>query len=178
MNGRLILLVLLALCAAPSAFAADAALIDFELEDAEEVLHARSEWNGKAVVLFLSSRESVAHNENYVWSRPIMDAIAARADADAFVSARVVDVRGLPRFVRGMARGIAADEGNPVRLVLLDWEGSFAEAYRLRGDTYYLLVFDARHQLVLSEAMQAFSAEQLAAILVRLELVNSTTMQP
>jgi hypothetical protein len=161
-----------------AAVAAESTLIDFELEDHARTLHRAAEWNGKTVVLFATSREGQTHNQDYVWSAPIADFIAGLPASGEFVLARIADLRIVPRLMRGMARGMTEDAGNPVPLVLTDWDGSFAQAYALDDSSYHLMVFDAQKKLVLHEALQTFNQQQLAAILVRLEAINSATIQP
>ena len=160
------------------ATSAESTLIDFELEDHARTLHSAGDWNGKTVVLFVTSREGQTHNQDYVWSKPIADFIAGLPASGEFVLARVADLRIVPRLMRGMARGMTEDAGNPVPLVLTDWDGDFAQAYALDDSSYHLMVFDAQRKLVMHEALQTFDQQQLAAILVRLETINSVTIQP
>jgi hypothetical protein len=127
-------------------------MIDFELEDTDGHRRRLSEFRGRPVVLPVAGRESGEAAGRFG------AALGPRlVDTDAVV-VTIADTGGVPRLMRGMARGtiraglvrvqreapgMPADAWDRFTL-LLDWDGAALSALGLRGQTahYHVLVLD------------------------------------
>jgi hypothetical protein len=148
--------------------AAETGLIPFALDAHDGAAYTQDTWQGRPLVLFISSREGAAHNEDRVWSRPLADFFSQYAD-DVML-AGVAHAPGLPRFIRGMARGMAAPtDDDPVRIRLMDWDGVFMQRYELPSEAYNVLVFGRSGQLVYRKSLRTFGKAELDSVLRELQ---------
>src|SRR5438034_6414077 len=133
-------------------------MIDFELEDSDSRRRRLSEFRGRPVVLAVAGRDSGEAAGRFG------AALAPRLGGSDAVVVTVADTGGVPRLMRGVARGAiraglqrvqreAAHEapGLPADAwerftLLLDWDGNALQALGLRGQTdrYHVLVLDRR----------------------------------
>lgn len=165
-------LAMWALCPIMSGAAEDT-LISFSLEGQDGKTYTEQSWAGQALVLFLSTRESAVYNEGRVWSSPVVTFFRESPVADTTALVRIANISAVPRLFRGAAKSMVLDslkpaDDDPVRLSLLDWNAEFAKHYGAPDDSYNILVFDTKGQLVFRTALQKFDQQKLDVLLLEL----------
>jgi hypothetical protein len=119
-------------------------LIDYELEDQFEVVHANAEVRERVVVVIAAGRKGREHTA--AWGDVVRARLSDWLRADEVAVVPVADLRGVPGFLKGRIRGRFPEE--PQRWVLMDWGGRFAEAYELDEESVSLLLFASDGALV------------------------------
>ena len=148
-------------------------MINIELEDSEGHRRRLSEFRGRPVVLVVANKDSGEGAARFG------AALAPALDSGEAALISVADAGGVPRLLRGLARGAiraglekakrdAAHEAPELPpdvwdrfTLLLDWDGAALDALGLRGktDRFHVLVLDRqgeeRGRVVQGEAPQA-----------------------
>jgi hypothetical protein len=146
-------LSLLAILTGSTTAAADAAqpptyLIDFSLRDQFDDLHTQADTAGRVVLLIGSDGEGSEFND--LWGKAINPALADHPNHALLYQLPYADLRSVPFFARGFARGMMPEA--PQEWVLMDWKGSLAKAYRFQPGATNVLIFAADGTLSLQVA--------------------------
>ena len=97
-----------------------------------------------------------------------MDSLDGDTDIEQIRFIGVADLRGVPNFLKGFAKGkFPRDED---KSVLMDWKGIFAEAYQFKPKMSNILVFDHSGDLVHKTSVQAVDQQKLAVIAEKINL--------
>lgn len=139
--GLLISLLLTTAAPAPSAVAATAPsasrLIEFSLKDQFDDLHTDADAAGNVVLMIGSDGEGSDYND--LWGSAINEAIADHPHHDLLLQMPYADLRSVPFFAKGFARGMMPEA--PEEWVMMDWKGKLAKAYAFTPGATNVLVF-------------------------------------
>lgn len=137
--------------------------LDFALEDQFGRPHEASELEGRVVVLVAADRRAQASAD--AWVRALREELVSSRGEVAIV--RILDLRGVPFFMRAMIRkGLSQ---RPDDRCLLDWDGQLARSHPLEGGVANLLVFDEEGRLVGRTSGASPEAESLASLVALVE---------
>ena len=128
--------------------AAESTLIEFSLKDQFDTVHTRSETAGKTVLVLGSDGDGSEFNDP--WGETINERLADHPNYSQLHQLPYADLRSVPFFAKGFARGMMPEE--PENWVLMDWKGRIAKAYEFRDGATNMLVFAPDGTLTLQVA--------------------------
>lgn len=157
-NFSWILLACLITCLAAINLQGQTRLMPFTLKDQFNKVHQIADYQEAVVILVMSDRDGKRYNQ--LWSEAIYDSMdMGRTEKIKFLA--VADVRGVPKFFRGIVRRMLPRDRNVP--VLLDWQGAFAKHYKQVPGKSNMLIFDRqgnlRHRFNLTKMDQPKFAE-------------------
>lgn len=115
--------------------AADSTLTRFEMDDQAGKTHSTAAYLKSAVIVLGSDRAGSKYNEE--WGKALGSVLRKHTESGHAVFLGVADLRGVPRIFSGIIK----HNFPPDRVVLLDWKGVFANAYRFEAKSTNILVF-------------------------------------
>jgi len=136
-------LIVLLLALASHLRAQPASLIHFELQDQFDHRYSDASFRGKPLLLIICDRSSGRFGP--AWGRALDAHLGSNWRARTSV-VPVAQMPGLPRFLRGFAKGRFPHQSD--QAVLLDWDNVLSKAYGFHPGNCNLFVFDAAGRLL------------------------------
>ena len=137
------LLALALLFVGTAVVAQESALISFKIKDQFDKVHTDEECRGNVLVIIGGDKGGAEFSGQ--WGRAIHESLAGEVAFDEVEFLRYADMRGVPFFLKGMAKGKFPREEES--WVLLDWKGQIAKAYEFQSDETNIVVFSRDGQL-------------------------------
>jgi len=136
-------------------------LIPFELSDQFDNVYTHEDFLNHIVVLTGSDRKGSQYNKE--WGRAMYRALMHESIFIQIKWVGVADLGGIPFFLKGIVKNYFPEEKE--RWVLLDWDGEFAEAYKLQEDVSNIMIFDHQGSLVYQTTLTELDENKLDVIL-------------
>src|SRR5574337_337585 len=138
-------------------FARDVPLIAFALKDQFDREYTERSFSGKIVILIAGDREGSKFSDG--WQQTIQDALLKKQTGAQVQFVRVADLRGAPSVLRGFIKGKFPKEKD--HWSLMDWKGTFANAYGFELKSCNILIFDRQQRLVYKTNVQKLDPQKL-----------------
>ncbi len=121
----------------------DTTLVDFEIKDQLDRVHASQEYSGQSVVVVGFDRKGSDYRDR--WVSALRDSLRDSTGSELAKVLPVATLKGVPFFMKGFLKGkFPKDED---RWMLLDWKGRFTKAYDFVTDSCSFLIFDREGHL-------------------------------
>lgn len=137
-------------------------LISFSIEDQFDVVHQRSDYAGKIVIVFGSDRDGSSYNDD--WAEPIADSLKASGLFEQVGFIGLADLGSVPYLMRSFVRSMMPADKNQ-HPILLDWQGKFSKAYNFRESHSNMIIFDQAFNKLTQKALKKVQQDTLLEII-------------
>lgn len=144
-----------------TSIAQETTLISFELRDQYKTEYTEKSWQD-SVLIFLANNRA-GNKFNPIWEKAIYDSTQIILPNLPIKQVGIANLKGLPFFLKGFIRNKMPDDGNI--WILMDWKGTFANAYHFVVNKCNILIFDRKRNLVYQNSVTNLNEMKLREIL-------------